>query len=72
LLHTLRTQNGGRALGQLFRLPPYVQRWLWRALSNYSNLQQKKASLPPASDLMERLQDECIEVLINKEHAERL
>jgi hypothetical protein len=45
---------------------------LWRALSNYGGLQENEAPRPPTSDLMERLQDECIEVLINKEHAERL
>jgi hypothetical protein len=45
---------------------------LWRALSNYGGLQETEAPLTPTSDLMERLQDECIEALISKEHAERI
>ena len=38
---------------------------LWRALSNYSGLLDKGATRPAASELMERLYDECFELIVN-------
>jgi hypothetical protein len=44
---------------------------LWRALWNYDGLQENQAQPPAASDLMERLYRECVQIVI-EEPAERV
>ena len=39
---------------------------LWRASLNYGGLQEEDAPLPASSDLMQRLHDECVQILINE------